>query len=1782
MFKKGFKKTIAAFLVLIMLIQVVAPVLPVHASPADYNTLKVKFDSVKEAMEELDRNITALKALNSTDSAIKAAITALEIDRTTKVGAQSLIDYDLDTGLQLEKYLSTTFANETLYLWTTGTRVSGSGSATKNIRIKVSITDLTTDGFTKSYEVTGYTNIIQKGTYRFTLDDTTRDALIIKATSNLNTAVGITVSSPLEGLLGGLLTPIVGVINSAIYDFTKGLDLELPISIPLPNGIVKADLEAVLKNTGDLLPNLINNIDLGFLSDILGINDAKVLDLIELSIGWDLTNYSNAAGSASYATADLTAKVPLKNLAALLDLIPDLKDALGANMSYVILAASLFPNISVDIKVPVKIPFDILSSDAFDIDLGTYDVGPVKFPAGIAKENVKIILDNTLTQSYDINLQQLSQILQLKNELSSITISTDFNLDGYSNRIGKPSKVVGSVYVTIPVYDLMMLITEAPAEIVTQALSALGSIDPAIVDFITSDVVGFFADLLKTLNLKIRLRAGLGINLDIIDVAQRFKLTLPEISLPIGTDMTIAHDIITKNVSYNFFEVFGIVIPFTIKTEWPADPATLTTDVRLEGKMYAMIGNVKILEGTVIAPIKAVDISFTRTFNLPQITIIEGLTDEELLTVKKNLEASFDEKLIEILGRNVNIKFDMVWDEASFKALKTEGNYTVTGNAKLYLNNIKLADVTVNAPVKVTGPVLSGTIRLPKIYLPVGVDEATVNKVLKALEADYKQELGKLLDIQFILKEELSWDPIAAGLLNAPGNFNITGNSVIKLNEMKLLSYNIILPVEVVSIGLNQTITLSEILIPEGLSDAELLAFKSVISASSNDKLFEIFGKDVRFTFSLTWDENEFKALKTKGSYVLTGVATAKLNNIDLANITIKVPVKVVEAIVDFDITLPQIVIPKGTNKDIVNKILNELSASAKDEIGKVKGVSFLTDISVQWDEITQAKLDFVGDFVQKGYVVVQINNMNLVKVGINLPISVRDIALKEKITLPGIKLPLGISAGVIADLLAEIDRGETLRLGTLFGNNLDLDFGFAWDSSKVNTNKVGKYEITGKIVVSLNNIQLAEIDIVLPVEIVNVTIIANINEEITLPQYTSKDTVNKILDALKLDVNKKLGSIVGTDVILEVSVDFDEVLQSSLDTIGTFNIRGTAKINVNGIDLLLSDITVKVNVVSFALKETITLPEIILPLGIQQGLVDEILADIEFDVKATLIKIFGTKIGVGALSDWSVLGSFEQVGKVTLTNKTTIKLNNIELAEVTIILPIRIVDFTLSEEITLPMIVLPERMKNDVPTDLLEDIFNQSAQVEFLKMYGFSQKISAGIALTFSDVPEANDIYYARGTANIYYNTNKLVEIKVIQPVKFIDTDYEETTAAIKIPKGIDETPFEDLTQELAATKLIAKSSVYQAFLNISNRINQKWLKAEAKTTVSSDENLIVGVAKLVVEFDLPGATKLTLVIASYKLTVPKTMFDTDLGTLTLPIDTSAKAAVITQIENWAAFKDAMADITSLDPGATISVTYQNIPDSQSTGTANATAEVTITLSNGTKIEYTLTFTLSYSKTSGGSPGGPSGRTINDEDPALAEPFEYIDLPRDSKEFEWGVDDIYELTDKGFLNGVGNDMYAPLWNATRAEATKIIIYLLGIQEESYDSNYHDAIGHWAEKVIGVAKKHVIMKAYDGIDAKPAQHITREEMLCLLVRTLRDKGVNVSITADEITAELAKYSDSKDTSFWAADEVAAASKLGITTGYEDGTMKPRNKITRIELGVMMARFYRLLLSKTTV
>ena len=173
--------------------------------------------------------------------------------------------------------------------------------------------------------------------------------------------------------------------------------------------------------------------------------------------------------------------------------------------------------------------------------------------------------------------------------------------------------------------------------------------------------------------------------------------------------------------------------------------------------------------------------------------------------------------------------------------------------------------------------------------------------------------------------------------------------------------------------------------------------------------------------------------------------------------------------------------------------------------------------------------------------------------------------------------------------------------------------------------------------------------------------------------------------------------------------------------------------------------------------------------------------------------------------------------------------------------------------------------------------------------------------------------------------------------------------------------------------------------------------------------------------------------------------------------------------------------------------------------------------------------------------------------------PQRFWDVPRDYWAFEY----IAELVDRGVLNGYEDGSFKPDDTVLRCEWAKMMVLVAGLTTGDEAVYFSDMSGHWANAYVNAAKDY--LSAYADNTYKPDQAAVREDVTVSMVKL---KGYDVS-EADY--SYLSQFSDMSSISNSLRPYIAVAVEKGLIEGFEDGTFRGQDTLTRAEAATLLWR-----------
>ncbi len=155
------------------------------------------------------------------------------------------------------------------------------------------------------------------------------------------------------------------------------------------------------------------------------------------------------------------------------------------------------------------------------------------------------------------------------------------------------------------------------------------------------------------------------------------------------------------------------------------------------------------------------------------------------------------------------------------------------------------------------------------------------------------------------------------------------------------------------------------------------------------------------------------------------------------------------------------------------------------------------------------------------------------------------------------------------------------------------------------------------------------------------------------------------------------------------------------------------------------------------------------------------------------------------------------------------------------------------------------------------------------------------------------------------------------------------------------------------------------------------------------------------------------------------------------------------------------------------------------------------------------------------------------------------------------------------YIEGYPDGTFLPDGNMTRAEAAAIFARLIanknGEEIPEAAANFQDVdTESWYARYIAYLEKYNILQGYEDNTFRPDQPVSRAEFVTMTVRCY---GLSEAVA---YPASPAAYADVADT-HWAIRDISFAQARGWLIGYEDGTFRAENDITRAEVVAVINR-----------
>ncbi|MDD3888383.1 MAG: S-layer homology domain-containing protein [Syntrophomonadaceae bacterium] len=191
---------------------------------------------------------------------------------------------------------------------------------------------------------------------------------------------------------------------------------------------------------------------------------------------------------------------------------------------------------------------------------------------------------------------------------------------------------------------------------------------------------------------------------------------------------------------------------------------------------------------------------------------------------------------------------------------------------------------------------------------------------------------------------------------------------------------------------------------------------------------------------------------------------------------------------------------------------------------------------------------------------------------------------------------------------------------------------------------------------------------------------------------------------------------------------------------------------------------------------------------------------------------------------------------------------------------------------------------------------------------------------------------------------------------------------------------------------------------------------------------------------------------------------------------------------------------------------------------------------------------------------------------------FALIELPKPTKvltriTFEdvddniaWAKDAIEILAGQGVIKGMSPGIFEPQRSISRAELVQLVVNGLQLKTEEYQNGLFNDVdsSHWFAASVVTAYKNKIISGYPDCSFKPNNSISRNELASILHY--------IEGTTNSRNDVKLEFKDVDNIPEWALNGVKYVFEQEIMNGYEDGTFKGSNPLSRAEAAVVIYKY----------
>ncbi|MGQ5393389.1 InlB B-repeat-containing protein [Paenibacillus sp. M.A.Huq-84] len=171
-----------------------------------------------------------------------------------------------------------------------------------------------------------------------------------------------------------------------------------------------------------------------------------------------------------------------------------------------------------------------------------------------------------------------------------------------------------------------------------------------------------------------------------------------------------------------------------------------------------------------------------------------------------------------------------------------------------------------------------------------------------------------------------------------------------------------------------------------------------------------------------------------------------------------------------------------------------------------------------------------------------------------------------------------------------------------------------------------------------------------------------------------------------------------------------------------------------------------------------------------------------------------------------------------------------------------------------------------------------------------------------------------------------------------------------------------------------------------------------------------------------------------------------------------------------------------------------------------------------------------------------------------------------------WAKDTINDMGSRMVISGVGNGMFNPDKDITRAEFAAIIVRGLGLKLDNGTASFSDMnSSDWYSGAIQTAYGYKLINGFEDGTFRPMEKINREQAMSIVAKAMTLTGLKAKLPSQEDGKQLVLFADANNIAEWARSSVADCLQAGLVSGRSSTQLASDAFITRAEVAVIIQK-----------